>query len=393
MLKENVGSGAPVGDVDLFTDEVLANPHPCDAALRELGPVVWLERYNAFAVTRYKSIKSMYTDWRTFNNTGSPFNPGALIPAVIVTDNPPNHGRLRNIVMPFVSPAAVRTYRPDFEIVAKRVVDEILDEREFDARELATKFILSAFPDLLGLPKEGRPLLLDFGEAILNTLGPMNEISQRSLERAGPAFDWVQEECARERVAPDKLAGQIYALADDGAVSEEEAGLLVRTLLAAGFDTTILGITAALYGFSQNPDQWDLISDLKLKHAAFEEGIRLYPPNRFGGRIVTEDTEFEGVEMKKGDLVATLIAAAGRDPDRWDNPDSFDITRPQRPHLSFGHGIHACLGQVFSRIEYDVLVGALFERVKAIEPAGEPEPSINNVSTGWRTVPVRVTPR
>ncbi|ANI80230.1 cytochrome P450 [Sphingobium sp. EP60837] len=392
-LPASAPAGVPTSEIDLFAPKVLEDPHRFDGELREIGPVVWLEKHGVYAVTRHKAIQSMYADWRNFHNFGSPFNPDTLIPAVIIIDNPPQHTRLRSAIMPYVSPAALARYRKDFETTAQLLIEQILDEREFDARDLAASFVLKAFPDLLGLPLEGRHFLLNFGEAILNTLGPMNDLTIKSLERAGPAFAWVQSECSREKVLPGKLASKVYALTETADISEEEAGLLVRTLLAAGFDTTILGITAAFYGFTQNPDQWQLLSDPKMVRAAFEEGIRYFPPNRFGGRLVAADTEFEGAHFKSGDRITTLLAAAGRDPRRWDDADVFDITRPARSHLSFGHGIHACLGQVLSRTEYDVLITALFKHVARIEAAGPAERAVNNVALGWGKVPIRLTLR
>lgn len=100
-LPASAPAGVPTSEIDLFAPEVLEDPHRFDGALREIGPVVWLEKYGVYAVTRHKAIQSMYADWRTFHNFGSPFNPDTLIPAVIIIDNPPQHTRLRNAIMPY----------------------------------------------------------------------------------------------------------------------------------------------------------------------------------------------------------------------------------------------------------------------------------------------------
>jgi len=178
----------PTGSIDLLAAEVLQDPHRSNGELREITFVVWLEKHGVCAVTRHKAIQSMYADWRSFHNFGSPFNPDSLIPAVIIIDNPPQHTRLRNAIMPYVSPAGLARYRKDFDTTAELLIEQVLDEREFDARDLAASFVLKAFPDLLGLSLEGRHFLLNFGEAIINTLDPMNDLTIKSLERAAPAF-------------------------------------------------------------------------------------------------------------------------------------------------------------------------------------------------------------
>jgi cytochrome P450 len=382
----------PASDVDLFDMESILEPHACDGAIRELGPVVWMQKHGCYVVGRHASVQALYTDWRNLQNFGSPFNPNSLIPAVIIVDNPPVHSRLRNAIVPLVSPQTFRDYKEGFVKTAKSLVDRALDERELDARALIADFVVTAFPDLLGLPLEGRRHLLNFGEAIINTLGPMNDIARKSMERAGEAFAWVQAECTREKVSPDGLAAKVYALADNGAVSETEAGLLVRTLLAAGFDTTILGITSVLYGLTTNPEQWPLLSDAITQKRAFDEGLRFFPPNRFGGRIVAADTEFEGVQFRKGDMIATLLGACGRDPRHWSAPDTFDVTRDSKSHLSFGYGIHGCLGQVLARFEYSTLMGELVRRVARIEAAGPAERNVSNIAMGWSKLPIRLHP-
>jgi cytochrome P450 len=191
---------------------------------------------------------------------------------------------------------------------------------------------------------------------------------------------------------PGKIASQIYALPAPGVVTIEEAQLLVRTLLAAGFDTTVLALSSAFYWLSRNPSQWPLLRDQAARKRAFEETIRIEPPARFLARVATGHMEIAGQSFEPGDHVVLSLTAAGRDPRRWSEPDQYDIERKPASHMSFGAGIHTCIGQALARMEFEALFSALARRFATIEPAGNAVRFENNAANGWKSVPIRFVP-
>jgi cytochrome P450 len=283
----------------------------------------------------------------------------------------------------------------EFDRAAVALVDELLERGGLvDGHlDIASAYVLQVFPDILGLSKEGRHHLLRFGDAAFNAFGPANEIQRRGMERAADAIAWVDRAVKRDAVDPDGLGGAMFKAADAGEITELEAELLVRTLFAAGSDTTIYGIGSMVRAFAEHPEQWDLLrEDRKLARNAFEEVLRFESPSRFGGRATKEVTELDGVMLPAGARIMVMFLAAGRDPRRWENADTFDVTRKVVGHINLGYGIHACAGQALARIEGQAILNALAAKVKAIEPAGEPERAVNFQAHGHEHIPVRLIP-
>ncbi|BBF69801.1 cytochrome P450 [Sphingomonas bisphenolicum] len=378
-------------DHDLFSDESVANAHAFDGQMREAGPAVWVSQYESWFVGQHRAAKKVYGNPKLFSSKANPFNSSASIALpILLGDDPPKHGEARAAITPVFSPAAMMRAKEQFDSVARLMVAEALDEREIDAAKLAGRFILKAFPDLLGLPAEGRDQLITIGQAVLNAFGTGNARTAAAMEKAGPGFGWLQTSCARSSVTPDGMAEQIYMLADQGKVSEEDAALLVQTVLFAGFDTTILALTNFLTLIARNPQHWRALDDPAIRRNAFEEALRMYPPGRYSNRVAAEDCEIEGIAIAKGDQIALGIAAAGRDPRHWERPDEFDPYRKATGHLAFGFGIHTCIGQSLARLEYEALIGALLAQVSEIEAAGEATILMNNVTTGFGYSPIRL---
>ena len=387
--------GIQTSPADPFSIESIVEARREDCALRELGPAVYFSRYDMIGVFRYDAVKAILGDWRRFSSKDRPFNDAMnAVPQILVTDDPPEHGRIRAILMQFFTPVQMQAVRDQFVIVAERIVDQALALGRAGnvdiVADIARPFIMDAFPDMLGLPDNGRSDLLMFGEAVFNGVGPRTQFFYDSMKRCEPGFRWVMENTTRDKVAPGGLAARTYELADKGEITAQEADLLVKTMLGAGFDTTIASISNCLHAMAANPDQWELLhGDPALAKRAFEEGLRFDPPARMMGRVVTEDTNVQGISFRKGDKIGLFLNAACRDPDRYDNPERFDLTRTSA-NIGFGSGIHQCLGQALARLEGEVLLSVLARRVKRIEPAGSGERLINNNIQAWTKAQVRL---
>lgn len=197
----------PRTDADPFTREWIAALPESDASLARLGDAVWLDRYDSIAIMRHEPVRKILPDWRRFTSTAKPFyDPFTLVPPILVVQDPPEHTVARDALMRFLSPAALAPYRAAFAADAERIVDAALARGTVDAvTDIAAAFVLKVFPDMLGMPEEGRALILDFGDAAFNTVGPRNAIFEESMARAAPAFQWVDHHTRRDTVTPSTL--------------------------------------------------------------------------------------------------------------------------------------------------------------------------------------------
>ena len=391
----------PSSDLDPFGDEFLADPHPFHEALREAGPVVWLERYGVFAMARYAEVCSALDDWRTFcsgRGVGlSDFEREEpwRRPSLVLEADPPLHTRTRGVLWRAMSGPALEALRPAFAATAERLVEELVARERIDAnRELAEAFVLSVFPDAVGLAEEGRENLLPYGSMAFNAFGPRNRLFEESFANAQKVAEWIGAQCARGSLRAGGLGAHIYAEADAGEVSEEEAALLVRSMLSAGLDTTIAGINAAIHCFATNPIQWRLLrEEPSLLRGAFGEVMRHGSPVQTFFRTTTREVEVAGTKLAEGQKVLLFLAAANRDPRKWPDPDRFDIRRRSTGHLAFGHGVHMCVGQVLARMETELVLAALAKRVAAIEARGQPIWRLNNTLRAIEHLPVALRQR
>ncbi len=266
--------------------------------------------------------------------------------------------------------------------------------RDFPAvTQLAEVYPLKVFGDAVGVPEEGRENLLPYANMVFNAFGPRNQLFEAAMAKAQAVQPWITASCRREALRPGGIGAQIWEAVDAGKIPEEWAPLLVRSLLSAGLDTTVNGIAAAIYALASHPDQWNLLrQDPSLVKLAFEETVRWESPVQTFFRTTTREVEVSGRRIPAGEKVLLFLGAANRDPRRWTNPDSFDIRRNASGHVGFGMGIHRCVGQTVARVEAEIVLTALAQRVEQIEITGQPQRRPNNTLRAWGSLPVTVHP-
>jgi cytochrome P450 len=243
----------------------------------------------------------------------------------------------------------------------------------------------------MGLPTEGRENMSPFGNAVWATMGPMNELFHEAMAGAGNSFEWVDQACNRENIRPDSLGGEMYAAADRGEISEQDAKLLTLTILSAGADTTVITMGNAINAFARFPDQYQILrDDPSLLRNAFDEALRWDSPSRMAGRIARQDVQIDDYVIPEGTRCGLMFSAANRDPRKWDEPERYDIRRDLRGQVGWGQGIHMCVGKALAQAEADALLGEIVKRVARIEPADEPEPWMTTIGHGPIKVPVRL---
>lgn len=404
MIAEKAGSemqktagGVPISDLDPFTVEAIRDGQTFDGKLREMAPVIYLPQYDIYVVGRHDEVHAVAGDWRNYSSASRPFHdPASIRPEILLNFDPPEHARVRTVIQKVLSPAAMNRMRDLFVKAADELVDRLLANGPAEVNghvDVAAAYVLQAFTDAIGLPEEGRQHLLYFSDAVFNTFGPPNDIFRRGVERGANAIAYVEANCKRQTLAPGGLGAAMYEAVDRGTVTEEEAELLVKTMYAAGADTTILGIGSLLRAFAEFPEQWDILKkDPSLSRQAFEEILRYECPARFGGRITRNEVEIQGLRVPGGARMMMLWMAAGRDPRRWDNADQYDLSRKLNGHVGMGYGIHACVGQSLARLEGECIFAALARKVDRIELIGEPQTAINMAAHGYDELPVRLHP-
>lgn len=392
----------PITDFDPYLDSVLDDPYPHYQELRELGPVFYLSRYQAYGLARHAEIDAVLRDPATFCSsagvglanfhTETPWRK----PSIILEVDPPMHARTRKVVGGLLAPASINKLRPAFECEAELLVDRVLAQGRFDAvRDLCAAYPLKVFADAVGIPAEGRDqYLLPYGDMVFNAFGPVNERFKACLAKLqGGATDWIGEVCKRENLTPDGFGARLYQAADEGLLEPEEAPMLVRTLLSAGLDTTVFTLCNAIVSFARHPEQWDLVhANPAMARQALEEVLRYESTFHSFYRTTTREVEVAGARMGPEQKLCVFIGSANRDPRRWgDTADKFDVTRRASGNMAFGTGIHGCAGQMIARLEGEIVLTALARRVKSFRLEGKPVIHYNNSVRGYESMPVSIT--
>ena len=393
----------PISHTDPFGLDVLQNPLPFQADLRDAGPVVYLDRYDVYAMGRYEQVHAALTDWQGFQSAAGvglsnfrhepPWRP----PSMLLETDPPHHDAPRAVASKVLGPRALTKLRASWMVDAEILVDQVLEShREFDAvTNLAAAFPLRVFPDAVGIPNAGRENLLPYGDHVFNAFGPVNSLVDKGAPRVAELSGWVNAQCARDKLAEDGFGAEIWAAADRGDITYQQAPLIVRSLLSAGVDTTVNGLAALLYALANNPLQWAQLrtNPATLSKTAFDEAVRWESPVQTFFRTATSAIQVGGTVIPDGQKILMFLGSANRDPRRWVDPDVFDLTRNPSGHVGYGIGIHQCVGQHVARLEAEALLTALAGRIKSIEPTAPAERHLNNTLRSWASIPVRVTLR
>ena len=386
--------------IDPFDEAFLADPYAYHPALRDAGPVVWLEPIKCFAMARHAEVQAALKDHETYCSargvgiTDFAVDAPMRQPSLLLEADPPLHDRTRALMNRIVSPIALKSLRPIWQAKADALVEALVAQRTFDAvTDLAEIYPMQIFPDTIGLPLEGREHLMPYATAVFNGFGPRNAVYERGMEQAKDAMVWIANVCHRENLSPGGWGAAIYEAADDGVCTEEEAALLVRSFLSAGVDTTVNGIGHLVLALASHPDQWALLrANPNLTKRAFEESLRWDSTVQTFFRTTIRQVTIADAVIPEGSKVLLFLAAANRDPRRWSDPETFDITRQASGHVGFGFGIHQCLGQMVARLEAEMVLNALIPRVKAIRLTDEPKRRLNNTLHAIAHLPVAVEP-
>ncbi|MBY6413017.1 cytochrome P450 [Rhodococcus sp. BP-252] len=386
-----------------------ADPRPVFERIRATGPLVKtrighisvdhgvvheLLRSDDFRVTQLGA--NLPAPLRWIENRTRPSSLHPLKPPSLLSVEPPEHTRYRKLVSSVFTPRAVARMR---EMVQEKA-DELLDELTHGAREIdivaqyCSQLPVAVISSILGVPDADRQRVLEFGEMAAPSLdiGLTWEQFVR-VEDGLRQFDaWLAGHLAELRQNPgDDLMSQLIRAEDDGVgLNDEELRATAGLVLAAGFETTVNLLGSGVRLLLDHPDQLALLHrDPSLWPSAVEEMLRLESPVQLTARLAKRDVTIEGVPLTQGDLVVLVLAGANRDPDVFDDPYRFDVTRANaNKHLSFSGGRHYCLGASLAKAESEVGLKTLFDRFPHLHAAGEGIRRDTRVLHGWASLPV-----
>ncbi|WP_051966382.1 cytochrome P450 [Kitasatospora mediocidica] len=381
----------------LGTPQGRADPYPVYAALRALAPVCRTRRGQLYLtghqdcaeLVRSTSFRAQGPDWMDRVSPGWRERPGkvATIEAMLFRD-PPDHTRLRRLVSGAFTARRMAALREQIGRLAEAALDEIADAGAdggvVDLQALLSRSLpVSVIGTMVGVPPKDWGLLQESMSAMMQVVElTVDEPALAAADRgAETLMDYFAALVADRRKEPtDDLASALVAVRDDVSGDREGGGLsepeLLQTLLLlfmAGVDTMVNHLVNGTAAFLAHPGQADLLrADPALAPGAVEEALRYDAPIQILARVAAEDVTIRQTPVPAGTLVIGLLGAANRDPERFPDPDVFDITRPGTGSVSFGGGMHFCLGAPLARIESAAFFPALLTRFPGLRQAGEP---------------------
>ena len=387
---------------DMFTAEVIQDPYRYYGRIRDEDPVHWNELYELWVITRHDDLVWLTRNHEQFSSDVFLNDPRPAYPAIYESDTElydfvrnyqgkqfiqydrPDHLEMRKVVHTYFSPKSMEEWRP----LVKSAVADLLDAAEARGdgvdlmRDLAVPLPVLVIAEMMGVPEGERPHIRMLAEKLLNIgrgepdrMRPLTEGMQGMLDYVNPLVD------QRIDNPQDDFISVLAGGEKSGVFTREQVLVNTGLLLLAGHETTINLICNGTRAFMNNRDQWDLLKTdpQGMMVRATEEALRYDSPVKSIQRLASEDVEMRGKQIKKDDRIRWFISSANRDPNKFENPNTMDITRWPNPHVAFGSGVHHCLGATIARVEGQEVFSALAERYPNLElqnPEAEYQPSI-----------------
>ncbi|MFI6908469.1 cytochrome P450 [Nonomuraea sp. NPDC050394] len=374
---------------DPWNPDFVAHPYDVYAELRRAEPVSFFEPTGQYLVSRHADVNALLRDRRlgrsylhvaAHEEFGQEAPPDfqepfwRVINAGMLDVEPPVHTRLRRLVSRAFTPRMVESLRPRVRAIAGGLVDAFVAKGGGDLlAEVAEPLPVTVIAEMLGIPGDDRHLLRPWSADIcgMYELNPSPQAQHTAVRAAAEFADYLKALARERRRQPGE--DLVSALAQIEELTEDELVGTCVLLLNAGHEATVNVTGNGWWSLFRNPAELErLRADHSLLPTAIEELMRWDTPLQMFERWVLEDIEVEGVAIPKGVEVALLFGSANRDPEVFPDPDRLDVGRADNPHISFGAGIHFCLGAPLARIELMESFGALLEKAPKLELVREP---------------------
>jgi pimeloyl-[acyl-carrier protein] synthase len=391
----------------LLDPEVLANPYPLFRRLRSEDPVHWDAFLHTWVVTRYVDVLEVLHNFSA-QRTHTPEKLEAMglaqispIAQLMVKQmlfmDPPGHTRLRSLASHAFSPARVAVLRTHIREIVNRLLDTVQAQGQMDIiADLGDPLPAIVTAEMLGVPLEDRHQLKAWSTNFAEMLGNF----QHNPEHAARMLRTVQDMTAyfhdriRElkNIPRDGLVHSLMTAEIDGdRLTEEEVVATSIVTMVGGLETTTNLIGNGVLTLLRNPGEIERMQeDQSLIPSAVEEMLRYESPSQHTGRLAPQDVEWEGKVIRKGQAVMAVMAAANRDPERFPDPDRFDVARIDNRHLAFGYAAHFCFGAALARVEGQEAFEAMVRRLPGLELQPGPLVWRNNLGLrGLTALPVK----
>ncbi len=389
----------------------IADPYPVYTELRARGRIHHNPDTNQWIVPHFEDVNALLRDRRfgrthlhlaTHAEMGRPDDPTYtgpfwhLIRNGILDMEPPDHTRVRRLVAKAFTPRRVEELRPTVRRLTDGLVDEVLGAGEVDLiAAVAEPLPVTVIAELLGIPESDRRHLRPWSAEIcrMYELNPTEE-DGRAASAAAVEFSEYLRGLIRERrrrPTEDLIGGLVEVIDEGDRLTEDEMIGTCVLLLNAGHEATVNMTGNGWWALFRHPDQLArLREDHSLVPGAVEELMRYDTPLQMFERWVLEDVEIHGVPVTRGQELALLFGSANRDPAAFERPDDLDLGRDPNPHMTFGAGIHFCLGAPLGRVELETSFGTLLRRAPRMELVREPEWKPNYIIRGLKELRVRL---
>ena len=380
-----------------------ADPYAVYDLLRAAAPAFFWEPWGIWFLTRYEDCNALLRDPRLVHgemNGSPPAEQRALFDLQrnwLLFKNPPDHTRLRRLVHAAFTPRMVERMRGQIAATTDRLLDRIAEAGRADLiADLAFPLPVTVIAGLLGVPATDQAQFHVWSRALAHSLDLTEDpaVYSRASSAAAELTAYLREIAAERRRAPqDDLLSALLAVEDQGGtLSEAELYATVTLLLVAGHETTVNLIGNGVLALLRHPDQLrELRAEPGLIKTAVEELLRFDSPVQATTRIAREDLVVCGQTVRAGQEVSLMLGAANHDPARFSDPHRLDLRRDPNPHLAFGSGIHYCLGAPLARLEGQIAIGRLVERMPRLALAtDQPVYAGNFVLRGLTELPITV---
>ncbi|WP_394821813.1 cytochrome P450 [Pendulispora albinea] len=392
-----------LNDVDPFAREILDDPYPFYARVREASPCLFIERYSYYMVARYDDVVAAAKNHAVFSSTGGvglEWNQRPMMPMY----DPPEHTRLRRLVAKYFAPRAVDVLADRIAMFAEKALDGLLEAGRGDlVADVAEPLALGVIADVMGVPDADRGSFRKWADNVMADLsqGLSPEAAARAEASRKEFIAYLkalaQERRVRPRPGATDVITMLVAANQAEALTPFEVTAFCVLLLVAGFEPAVNGIANTALAFLEHPDEARKVArNPALLPSAIEEALRYDTPVQAFFRNTLSDTEISGVRVPKGSKVMIHFASANRDPQRFQDADRFRVDRNRDPDggaVSFGAGVHYCLGAPLARLQLNTLAPLVLRRISGAHLDGPLERASTLLFRGLRHLPVAVSRR
>lgn len=377
----------PIND-DLTSEQAVDDPSEYYRQIRERDPIYYNSKWGGWIITKYVDVKTLLRDnqnlsvsvkFRGAKQDEMPFT-SQIVPRWLVFRDPPEHTRLRGLIASAITRRSVQEYRGEIQEIALSLINDIKrsenSEIEFIS-EFAFQLPVHVICEILGIPSDDRNMLKRWSEDITPTVQLFygeKDRHGRTEQSVREFSEYLREEIEQRRLDPrDDLITDLIEAQDGGQMlDDEEIIATAMFLLIAGHETTTKLLTNAIIELSRHEEQRSkLLANESLVPDAVEEVLRYRPPVKGVTRSIIDDFEYKGNQFESGERLLLSLASANRDPEIFENPNRFDITRGSVDHMAFGGGIHTCIGAPLARLEAQVALPLLIDAFPDAEIATE----------------------